>query len=317
MAWIKGISKRMTAAPDEWRGLSPESRHRFEALLGGVDNNALLARVVFASQVQFLFAADRAWTEANVVSLFDWNADVSRAAQAWHGFLVWSRWNDALFDSMKPFVVQTFRRINELSNQKRNFESSLASVAAYSQADPWHKNGWLFQFIDTAASEERAAWAREFARLAESLGTHGIDALWKGWLSDYWHSRIRGVPQPLSDVERQAMVTWVCPFKRQFETAIDLVLAAAPDSLDHFSFYRLEQCRLTETDAVQFGRLLRGLMMSLTAVRHDTGELLGLAVDALNHGAERTDILAVAAEMVRLGIAGGVQLRDLAGGNPA
>ena len=52
-------------------------------------------------------------------------------------------------------------------------------------------------------------------------------------------------------------------------------------------------------DAVQFGSLLRGLVSSLTEVRHDTGELLGLAVSALNHGADRADILAVAGEIDR------------------
>ncbi len=54
-----------------------------------------------------LFRADRAWTERYVVTLFDWEADPVRAAQAWGGFLVRGRWNDALFDRMQPFVRQT------------------------------------------------------------------------------------------------------------------------------------------------------------------------------------------------------------------
>ena len=317
MAWIKGVSKRMTAARDEWHGLPHENRERFEALLRGAGNNARLARVVFASQVHFLFSADRAWTEANVVPLFDWNADGARAAQAWHGFLVWGRWNAALFECMQPFVLQTFSRMNDLSDQKRHFESSLAGIAAYSQADPCHNNGWLFQYINTAEIEERAAWASEFGRVTESLGIDGVNSLWNRWVSDYWNSRIRGVPQPLADIERQALVRWVCGFKPQFATAIDLVLAAAPVSLDHFTFYKLEQCGLAETDALQFGRLLRGLVSSLNEVRHDTGELFGVAVAALNHGADRADIVAVAGEMVRLGIGDGLRLRDMAGGGPA
>src|SRR5262245_56720081 len=145
---------------------------------------------------------------------------------------------------MEPFVVQTFSRMDDLSDRKRHFESSLAGIAAYSAADPWHDNGWLFQFINTVGGEERATWASEFSRLTESLGIDGVNAIWNRWLSDYWQSRIRGVPQPLADTERQAMVSWVCAFKPQFATAVDLVLAAAPASVDHFTFYRLERCRV-------------------------------------------------------------------------
>jgi len=316
MAWIKGVSKRMTAARDEWHGLPQESRGRFEALLGGVGNNAQLARVVFASQVHFLFSADRAWTEANIVPLFNWDADAVRAAQAWHGFLVWGRWNAALFECMKSFVVQTFGRMNDLGDEKRNFEIFLAGIAAYSQADPWHDNSWLFQYINVTGGEERAAWASEFGRITESLTVGGATTLWNSWVSDYWNSRVRGVPQPLTDVERQAMVTWVCAFKTEFAAAVTLVLAAPPVSLDHFTFYRLEQCRLAETHAVQLGRLLRGLAVTLNEVRYDTGELLELAISALDHGADRADMLAIAGEMLRLRCGDGVRLRSLAGGGP-
>jgi hypothetical protein len=314
MTWIKALSKRMAMARDDWRGLDQGNQGRFEALLEGTGNNAQLARVVFASQVHFLFRADREWTEANVVPLFNWNANPVTASGTWNGFLVWGRWNDALFQSMQPFVEQTFRRMNDLSDRKTHFQRALASMAAYSQVDPWHNNNWLFQFINSVNAEDRATWAREFSRFTESLSVDGATALWNRWVSDYWDSRIRGVPQPLADLERQAMVTWVCGFKAQLQMAVNLVLAASPTTLSHSDFHRLTRCALARTHAAQLGRLLRGIMSSLTEVRYDTGEFFELATTALDHGADPGDILAVAGDMVRLGIRDGVHLRDMATG---
>jgi hypothetical protein len=317
MAWIKGISKRMTAARDEWPGLAEDHRQRFEALLGGTGHNAQLARVVFASQAHFLFSVDRVWTQAHIMPLFDWNADPARALQAWSGFLVWGRWNAALFEGMQPFVIQTFSHMNELGDQKSSFLTRLAGVAAYSQANPWQNNGWLFQYITLTGAEDRAEWAREFGRSVESFSADGARDLWNRWVAAYWDARVLGVPQPLADVERQAMVRWLCAFQVLFTSVVERVLAVLPTSLDHHAFYSLGQCGVSDAHGPELGRLLRRLMANLTDVRHDTGEVLALAKSALDGGAARADMLAVAADMVRLACEGGVQLRELATDSPA
>ena len=60
---------------------------------------------------------------------------------------------------------------------------------------------------------------------------------------------------------------------------------------------------------MEVGRLLRQLLHVAQAVEYDTGELLALAMTALEHGAETEDLLAVAGEMARLGIPGAEELR--------
>ncbi len=301
-----------TAEREPFECLLPDQRQRFETLLGGTGHNAELARVVFASQVHFLFSADREWAQTHIVSLFDWNIDAARAAQAWSGFLVWGRWNAALFERMQPFVVQTLSHMNDLADVKRNFVSRLADVAVYSQVDSWQNNGWLFQYITLTAADDRAAWATEFGRSVESLGTDGARDLWNRWVAAYWDARLIGVPRPLADVERQAMVRWIRAFQAQFAGAVDRVLAAPPISLDHMTFYSLGRCDIADTHGPELGRLLRGLMTNLTEVRHDTGEVFALATAALNHGAAHADMLIVAGEMVRLACDGGEQLQQLA-----
>jgi hypothetical protein len=311
-AWIKDLSIRMTGARDDWHGLSENQRNRFDTLLGGAGHNAAIARVVFASQVHFLFAADRGWTETHIVPLFDWDADPERGAQAWSGFLASGRWNAVLFERMQPFVIQTFSHMNDLGDEKRNFVSRLAAAAAYSQADPWHNNGWLFQYINLTEPEDRAAWAGEFEQSVESLSADGAGDLWNRWVAAYWDARLLGVPHPLADVERQAMVRWLCAFKAQFANAVERLLRALPESLDHRAFYSLARCGVADAHGAELGRLLRSLMANLTELRHDTGEVFALAWAALNHGAARADMLVVAGEMVRLACDGGEQLRQLA-----
>ena len=88
LTWLKAVSKRMDEAGDEWRGLSNELRVRFDTLLQGTGANAQLARIIFASEVHFLFSADQQWTKKAVVPLFDWETDAVRAKQAWSGFRI-------------------------------------------------------------------------------------------------------------------------------------------------------------------------------------------------------------------------------------
>ena len=284
--------------------MTPDTRDRFERLIHGEGHNASLARVIFASKVHFLFRADRAWTEVNVVPLFDWAVNADRASQAWHGFLTWGRWNDPLFACMLPFTQQTFTRIDVLSEQAHAFVTALANVAAYSQLDPWINAGWLFQFVREASEAHRAEWARTFGRSLEAGSTEGSAAIWQRWLSSYWQARITGVPRPLADAEREAMVAWVCPLKGNFQDVIRFLASA------------LKQCGLAESHGAVIGQLLAGLLSHVTEVRHDTGELFDLAAGALAGGADRADVRRIAAEMLRLGLIDGERLRHLADDAP-
>lgn len=158
---------------------------------------------------------------------------------------------------------------------------------------------------------------RRLRALRRIVEPGGADGLWNRWLSPYWEARITGVPQPLDDGEKQAMVLWVTAFRAQLPAVIDLVLQARPSTLDHFAFYRLKQSGIASTNGIEVGRLLRGLMSNLQAIAWDTGEVMDVAQEAMSHGAEPADILAVAQDMVRLGCTGGDELQRLASGGVA
>lgn len=316
LTWLRALSYRMEAAGDAWGGIPDAQRHRFETLLGSGGKNAVMARVAFASQVHFLFHADRPWTEKHIVPLFDWTADPKRAAQAWDGFLTWGQWNEALFKQMEPFVRQTFTRMNELGRDVEAFVTHLAAVAALLPADPWRAGGWLFDFINFVAPEHRARWAEQFGRYAEALTPEGRDSLWQRWLAAYWDDRLTGLPQPLHDAERQAMVSWIVPLRSHASCVVDRILNAPPTTVDHYTFYRLDQSELGASHGAEIGRMLRGLLHAVQAVDYDTGEVLKLATAAFEGGAAAEDLLAVADELARLGVWGADQLRTLVAPGP-
>jgi len=185
------------------------------------------------------------------------------------------------------------------------------NVAAYSQLDPWINAGWLFQFVRETSEAHRAEWARTFGRSLEAGSTEGSGAIWQRWLSSYWQARITGVPRPLADAEREAMVAWVCPLKGNLQDVIQLLASAPPDVLDHLTLYRLKQCGLAESHSAAIGRLLADLLPHVTEVRYDTGELFDLAAGALAGGADRANVQRIAAEMLRLGLMDGERLRRM------
>jgi hypothetical protein len=213
---------------------------------------------------------------------------------------------------LQPYLRQLFGRIADLGDKRRALSSALASVAAFSAIDPWHNGGWLFGFMESAEAEDRACWADEFGQCLESLSDEGIDGIWTRWLSDYWRARITGVPRPLAEDERGSVITWVPGLRSKFSEAVDLVLAARPSTLDHTTFYRLDQAEIAVKNGRETGRLLRGLLAELDSVAYDSGEVAMLANAAADNGAERADLLAIADDMARLGCSGAAGLRDRA-----
>lgn len=308
---LRTLSYRMEKAGDAWAGLPDAQRNRLEALLTGGSNNAVMGRVALASQVQFLFHADRSWTETHMLPLFDWAVDPTRAAQAWDGFLTWGQWNEALFMQMEPFVRQTFARVGDLGDDAEAFVTHLAAVAAFLPKDPWTEGGWLFDFVKVIGAEHRETWAEQFGRYAESLSAEGRRELWDRWVGTYWDDRITGIPQVLDDKERQAMVAWILPFRDRASQVVGRVAMAPPQRVNHHTFYRLQQGGLTTSYAAEIGQLLRRLLQAAEAVDYDTGELFAVAKAALEGGATKEDLLAVAGDMARLGIQRADQLKAL------
>lgn len=79
----------------------------------------------------------------------------------------------------------------------------------------------------------------------------------------------------------------------------------------YYTFHLLLQSGIGESHGRDTGRLVAGLMGSLSDLEHDS-EVFDLAKQALDHGADPNDIEAIAEHMARLGIGDATVLRALA-----
>ena len=77
--WLNWLARQRKEAGVDWKGIPDGIRKTFDEVL--IDNGypAELARVLLASQLNFLISADEAWTRNSIIPLFDWAVDGKRA----------------------------------------------------------------------------------------------------------------------------------------------------------------------------------------------------------------------------------------------
>ena len=70
--WVRVVESDWSDDRDGWAGLSDETKGAFDQLLGEPDSRSVTAEVVVASQVHFLFRADRDWARVKILPLLEW-----------------------------------------------------------------------------------------------------------------------------------------------------------------------------------------------------------------------------------------------------
>jgi hypothetical protein len=218
--WVRTVSADWTAQPDDWGGLSDETKSAFDDLLGEDASRSAMAEVVVASQIHFLFRADREFAVEVVLPLLQWN-NSTRAVRAWDGFLVWGRWEDALLDAglfeAYQGAINAWSSLSE--RQREGLCSHLAAIAIYSARDPIT---WLSHFISEAPPEGRIEWAREVGRLLSQVSDETVEHEWNRWIDRYWTQRLASVPRALEIGEASEMATWIPYLSDSIEAAVEL-----------------------------------------------------------------------------------------------
>ena len=90
--WLHSVSASRRIDAESWTGMPAKIRVTIEKLLSETSGSAAHIRIVFASQLHYMFSLDPKFTSEKLLPLFDWNLDGLRAEQSWHGFLIWGRW---------------------------------------------------------------------------------------------------------------------------------------------------------------------------------------------------------------------------------
>ena len=188
----------------------PQEHQNFlTSVVTGHSYAAAVGRVLIASQTYFLFSTDRGWTLRYVLPLFSFSKDHLTAIQAWHGFLGWGSWTEALLPDLMPRFEETFPKLHTEfgSEQRESFCGFLAGIACRSSINPI-TDGWLNRFLLAVTEEERSMWASSVYRTLSGMKEAAVESAWSNWIESYWQNRIDGVPVPL---ERPSSVTHSSP----------------------------------------------------------------------------------------------------------
>ena len=149
-------------------------------------------RVLLASGLIALFRIDRAWTEKNLLPLFQWANDPEEAQAVWKGFLRSPRLYPPLLTAFKPAFLETANHYNELTGNALNDYgrqyAAFLTHAALERIDGYRSTEFqsAFMSLPQAGLEEAArTLSRAFNSVSEAQGnywTHRVKPFWQ----DIW-----------------------------------------------------------------------------------------------------------------------------------
>jgi hypothetical protein len=310
--WIYALSKRRSEDGESWTGLPVEYNRYFNKVLSGESFAADLGRSVLAGFILFLFSVDAGWTRENILPLFDWSTNERRAQQAWDGYLVRGRCNEALLPEFLPFFEQTFSRLSrELSYRRELLCKHLANIAIYSSINPL-ENGWLGRFLSVVELQDRKTWAAEVRHQLRALKGDFTRDLWNRWLDKYWSQRITGIPVRLSDEEMEKMVLWAVELGPVFAAAVEKVCLSPAPSLEHtFLYDELVEKEFAASQPIATTDLLLHLLPNAHEPFYHCEKVEQLVRNMAGSSAPRDRLLQVCNHLARLGCPNASQLREL------
>jgi hypothetical protein len=298
--WLHAISYEWNSDRDSWTGLSAESRNAIDELLNRGELHGALAEVVIASQLHFIFAADREWCRTNVLPLLAWD-NPERARRTWDGFLYWGRWTDQLLESgLLGNYLDTARHIEGFGEElRRQLAEHLAAVALYSEIDP---GTWAAQFTGTTPDHVRVQWLNHIAWALDRLDADVRQRQWDRWMRDYWTRRLDSIPLRLTFEEASALAGWVVNLEDAIDEAVDLAVAA-PAGLQQHGQVLHDLGDHVERAPAAYARLLGHLLTGTNPPFWDCHYLQKIA-PGLRGRADEGDIRRIREQGSRLGCSG-------------
>jgi hypothetical protein len=223
--WLQRISIEKKLVGENWTGIPEEIKGSLTEILRGTSGEAACARTVFGSQLHYFFSLDASFTMTEILPLFNWRADESRAEQCWHGFLFWGRWLAGFTEQLLPYFTETISRIGKMSDRVREaLIHQVAGVALFRLENPL-ANDWfpnvLLQFEDKDLSQLAATIDRYLGDVETSI----TEKIWGKWLADYWKMRLTNKPKAVVAEEGNEMGCWPFSLGRFFPDAVKLTMS--------------------------------------------------------------------------------------------
>lgn len=310
--WLRTLSKSRQELGDRWIGLPSDDERFLSRVVSGESYAAELGRVIVASQVFLLFSLDETWTIHNVIPLFNVAPNLNRALQAWHGYLVWGRWNDRLLVHLLPQYEQAFPFVNSHFGKLRDaFCDHLAGISAFSKSDP--SRGSLYKFLSAVTDEERIRWASSFGQTLKGMDEPAKAAMWTQWLRRYWKDRLDGIPVPLTVREGEEMVEWSIHLGHVFPDVVASALVTPiPDMQGSFMLTELSELDLRKQYPKESAALILHVLKNAHALPWDP-RWIEPVVSALASSTEsKPNTRLICDELARLGYPDAQRLKKLA-----
>jgi hypothetical protein len=193
--WISEIARRWRASPDDWSGLSSEERSALIALLRGTHATRAATVPAIASDVYFLFGADRAFTIERVFPLFE---ATGLERQSWEPYLYHPRWNNRfLADGFLRMTISMIARLDRLDNQRigGQFWDLLIGVLTYSDIEESDRDSILHGLVIEGNGAHMPSFLDHLRYSLDPDEAEGMESAWTRWLSHFMTERLGGRPR--------------------------------------------------------------------------------------------------------------------------
>lgn len=222
--WLQRISSARKEAAENWVGIPQNIKDHLTDMLHGTSGASAYARVVLASQLHYFFSLDNQFAMAELLPLFEWQTDESRAEQCWHGFLFWGRWLPGFSDELLPHFTETISRNARFTGRVRDtLIYQIAGVALFRIGNPL-AGGWFSDVIQKLQEKDLIQLASAMDRYLGDVETPVAEKIWETWLAEYWNMRLLNVPKQLLPGEANEFACFAFSVGRYFPDAVKLAI---------------------------------------------------------------------------------------------
>lgn len=233
LTWIKMLSY------EDDNSIPPKYKELFEKILAEEENEQVIC--VLVGQMAFLFVRDRKWCVSNLFPFLNSKSKKEFKA-AWEGIAWLSGYlYEELADEVIPVYLQAVDRLNDLEgNARREFVHLYTVLMIYAVDNP------IIEFIPklfkVAKEDDRKQFADSVWRNLCNMNNEQKYHLWNAWLKEYWRNRVKNIPVPLHEYEKEEMLEWIFELDELYPEAIEIIASGTSiNSMISAFWYKLHE----------------------------------------------------------------------------
>lgn len=177
---------------------------------------------IICSELNYLFSLDENWSINTIIPIF-LDSNYRRTIHAWHGFLHSSGPSPIVFAALSDIILTIFPKVHEIlpTRIERFIELCVAMIFWYVR-DP--NELWIPKLFGMLEEKERQVFAERIRYFLQNISKDNLNSNWDLWLRSYWQNRINGIPEKLTDIEIQSMLSWLPHLDEKFTDGVELAI---------------------------------------------------------------------------------------------